>query len=63
MAPAATAALRTGQKSGKERMELGHAILWNIDRDRLVLRSGRDFPIHVYSLSLLTLASLAQVNT
>ena len=49
MAPAPTAAPRAGQESGEERMELGQAILWDINGDRLVLRGGRDFPIHVYS--------------
>ena len=47
MAPAPAAALRAGQESGEERMELGQAILRDINCDRLVLRSGRGFPIHI----------------
>jgi hypothetical protein len=49
MASALSAAPIAGEESGKERMELGQAVLWDINGDRLVLRSGRDFPIHVYS--------------
>jgi hypothetical protein len=51
MAPAPTAAARAGEESGEEGMELGHAILWDINGDRLVLRVGRGFPIHDLLLS------------
>lgn len=44
-----TAAPRGGQESGKERMELSHAILWNTDCDRLVLPRGSFAIRHPYS--------------
>jgi hypothetical protein len=49
MAPSSTAAHRAGEESTEEGVELGHAVLWDINGDRFVLRGGRDFPIHVYS--------------
>jgi hypothetical protein len=46
-APATTT--RAGQEAGEEGVELGHAILGNVDDDLLVLRGGSGFPIHTYS--------------
>jgi hypothetical protein len=53
MTTALTAARTAGQEPGEEGVELGHAVFGDINGDRLVLRGGRDFPIHVYSYSCL----------
>jgi hypothetical protein len=49
-ASAATAAALAGEEPREERVELGQAILWNIDGDRPVLRIGIDFGIHMFSI-------------
>jgi hypothetical protein len=60
---AAPAATRTGQEPREQRVELGHPVTRNVDRDLRVLRFWSEIRLHLYLFLLLTYASIAQVIT